>query len=62
MRPIKQVGVVSTGHLLQALGDESGGVGNVTTALRDPRTQEDEFRPGECGAGDEPVQQDVHQL
>ena len=29
-------------HLLQAFGDECGGLGKVTAALRDPRAQEDQ--------------------
>src|SRR5690349_11048039 len=36
----------TAGQLPQAFGDECGGLGNVTTALGDPRAQEDEFRPG----------------
>ena len=47
------------GHLLQALGGEHGGLGNVTAALRDPRAQKAESRPGERGAGDKPVKQFV---
>jgi len=31
------------GQFLQALGDERGGLGGVTPALRDPRTQEGEL-------------------
>lgn len=38
-----QVGRVAW-QLLQAPGDERGGLGSVTTALREPRAQEDEFR------------------
>jgi hypothetical protein len=51
--------VRSSRHLLQAFGDERGGLGNVTAALGDPRAQEDEFRSGERRAGGQPVQQVV---
>src|SRR5579863_5884428 len=50
---------LAAGHLFKAFGDERGGLGNVTTALCEPRVQEVEFRPGECRAGDEPVKQFV---
>jgi len=47
------------GHLLQASGDERGGLGNVIAALGESRAQEVEFRPGGRRAGGEPVQQVV---
>jgi hypothetical protein len=53
---MRRAAVTRSRHLLQAFGDERGGLGNVTTALGDPRTQEDEFRSGERWASDEPVQ------
>jgi hypothetical protein len=48
---------LAAGQLLQASGDERGGLGDVTAALRDPRAQEVEFGAGERRAGGEPVQQ-----
>jgi hypothetical protein len=50
---------LAAGQLLQAFGDERGGLGDVTAALREPRAQEVEFGAGERRAGDEPVQQFV---
>jgi hypothetical protein len=38
---------LAAGHLFQALGDERGGPGNVTTALGDPRAQR-RTNPANC--------------
>ncbi len=46
-----------TGQFLQALGDQRGGLRDVTAALRDPRAQEGELWPGKRRADGEPVQQ-----
>src|SRR6516162_10513015 len=46
-----------TGQFLQALGDQRGGLGDVTAALRDSRAQEGELWPCKRRADGEPVQQ-----
>jgi energy-coupling factor transporter ATP-binding protein EcfA2 len=46
-----------TGQFLQGFGDQRGGLGDGTAALRDPRAQERELWPGEHRARGEPVQQ-----
>ena len=46
-----------TGQFLQALGDQRGGLDDVTAALRDPGAQEGELWPGKRRADGEPVQQ-----
>lgn len=46
-----------TGQFLQALGDQRGGLCDITAALRDPRMQEGELWPGKRRADGEPVQQ-----
>ena len=45
------------GQFLQAFGDQRGGLGDGTAALRDPRAQEGELWPGKRRADGEPVQQ-----